>query len=423
MNILKLNIWLMLVANLVLATIAANSTMAQVTKSSDRTQEKNTRFSTSNETSTKAINLIKLPDQKNLIDQRSEQREKRSSAVLRDSPLRRFPPLKELSRAGVSAMSDCFKKPLRGSDAGKPFPPLRLLSKKAPSFYGGVISDSSLKSQIAQRNLDKFCQDYPYNSQCAKASPSNPNSPEVETIPVPAPPPTSETETNNSNSSGQKTGWAIVPEISTLGFGGDIVKKITPALNARVGVNAFGVGINLNESQFDYEGDLNLFNVSSIIDVYPFKSSGFRISAGLIFGNNNIQGTADVSEKVADELGQVEVNGQTVNIGDLNINELATLDADVDINNSVSPYLGIGGGNPVGEGKSLGFWWNAGVVFGASPDVTVTPNISNDVPAELRNEAEQVANTFIENQEQDIENDLDFVNIYPVVSLGISYQF
>ncbi len=72
----------------------------------------------------------------------------------------------------------------------------------------------------------------------------------------------------------------------------------------RVGVNAFGVGINLNESQFDYQGDLNLFNVSSITDVHPFKSSGFRISAGLIFGNNNIQGTADISEQVADELGQ-----------------------------------------------------------------------------------------------------------------------
>ncbi len=107
----------------------------------------------------------------------------------------------------------------------------------------------------------------------------------------------------------------------------------------------------------------------------------------------------------------------------MNINELATLDADVDINNSVSPYVGIGGGNPVGEGKGLGFWWNTGVVFGGSPDVTVTPNISNEVPAELRNEAEAAANTLVANEEQDIEDDLDFVSVYPVISLGISYQF
>ena len=348
MNILKLNIWL-IAANLMLATMAANSTMAEVTKKSDRAEEKNTRFLTHNKTSTKAIDLITLPNQKNLID-------------------------------------------------------------------------SSIESQIAQRDLANFCQDYPYNSQCAGTSPSNNSTPGVQTIPVPAPPPTSETETNDSNSSDQKSGWAIAPEVSTLGFGGNIVRKITPGLNARVGVNAFGVGVDLNESQFDYEGDLNLFNVSSIIDIYPFKS-GFRISAGLIFGNNNIQGTADVSEQVADELGQVELNGQTVDVRNLNINELATLDADVDINNSVSPYVGIGGGNPVGEGKGLGFWWNTGVVFGGSPDVTVTPNISNSVPAELRNEAEATANTLVENEEQDIEDDLDFINIYPVVSLGISYQF
>ncbi|WP_319420152.1 hypothetical protein [Pleurocapsa sp. FMAR1] len=351
MNILKLNIWLMLVANLVLAAMAADSTMAEVTKKSDRAEEKNTRFLTGNKTSTKAIDLITLPNQKNLID-------------------------------------------------------------------------SSLKSQIAQRDLAKFCQDYPYNSQCAGISPSNNNPPGVETIPVPAPPPTSETETNDRNSSGQKTGWAIAPEISTLGFGGNIIRKITPAFNARVGVNAFGVGINLNESQFDYDGDLNLFNVSSIIDVHPFKSSGFRISAGLIFSNNNIQGTADVSEQVADEIGNVGIFGQTIDIRDfIDIQGLVTLDADVDITNSVSPYLGIGGGNPVGEGKGLGFWWNAGVVFGGSPDVTVTPNIPNSVPEEFRSEVQEAANTLIESEEQDIEDDLDFLSVYPVLSLGISYQF
>ena len=47
--------------------------------------------------------------------------EKRSEAVLRDSPLGGFPDLKELSRVGVSLLSHRFKKPLRR------FPPLMLL--------------------------------------------------------------------------------------------------------------------------------------------------------------------------------------------------------------------------------------------------------------------------------------------------------
>nr|WP_071592932.1 zinc ribbon domain-containing protein [Pleurocapsa sp. PCC 7319] len=39
----------------------------------------------------------------------SDQSKKRDNAVLRDSPLAGFPRLKELSRAGVSPMSDCRK--------------------------------------------------------------------------------------------------------------------------------------------------------------------------------------------------------------------------------------------------------------------------------------------------------------------------
>jgi hypothetical protein len=44
------------------------------------------------------------------ISQLTVHSQKRCSAVLRDSPLRGFPALKELSRAGVSPMSDCIKK-------------------------------------------------------------------------------------------------------------------------------------------------------------------------------------------------------------------------------------------------------------------------------------------------------------------------
>ena len=44
------------------------------------------------------------------VNRDRDYRFKRCSAVLRDSPLRGFPPLKELSRAGVSPMSDCIKK-------------------------------------------------------------------------------------------------------------------------------------------------------------------------------------------------------------------------------------------------------------------------------------------------------------------------
>jgi opacity protein-like surface antigen len=294
-----------------------------------------------------------------------------------------------------------------------------LSSKQQVNF----INNPSTNYQLAQRELDleKFCQSYPLNSRCTQTDPSN-SSP----IPVPTEPPTppegSQDEGEDVSQDPPKSGWAIVPEISSLGLGGHVVRKITPQFNARVGVNAFGLGLdNLIDTDVDYEADLNLFNVSTLLDLHPFSGSGFRVSGGLVFGDNNVEATADISDEVAEEVGEVEFEGQTFDLRDFDTSGIATVDADVDLTNSVSPYLGIGGGNAVADGKGLGFWWNLGVVFSGTPDVEVTTSLSDQVPEEFRDEAQAAADQESENEEEDIEDEL--INIYPVLSLGLSYQF
>lgn len=267
--------------------------------------------------------------------------------------------------------------------------------------------------QIAQNELDRaeFCREYPFNSLCTNTSPND-----SQTIPVPAPPPApprdSGTEVENSNersneNSKQKSGFAIVPEVSTLGLGGHLVRKITPRLNGRVGFNTIGFDFDIDDTDADFEGDLSLSNVSTIIDLHPFKNSGFKLSGGLIFSSNTVEGTANTD--------------QTIEIGNqiFNASELGSVDADIDITNNVSPYFGLGWGNAVGVNKGLGFWFNAGVLFGGSPDVDVTPNIAAGVPAALVAEI----NAAAEEEEAELEDEIGFLDFYPVVSLGLSYQF
>ena len=332
-----------------------------------------------------------------------------------------------LSLLGISLCSLCFTGQPAMAQSVKP----KNLDRSSPkevrlgsiSTQAQDLNNASMPVtpvwQLSQRKLDleQFCRDYPYNSRCEGINPNN-ESTEIQIERSPAEIPS---KTNAATAS--KSGWAIAPEASTLGLGGQIIRRISPNFNARVGVNAFGLNIDINETEFDYEGDLNLFNVSTLLDIHPSKNSGFRFSGGLIIGDNNVEGTADVSDRVADELGEVEVNGQEIDIRNLNIENLATIDADIEINNSVSPYLGIGGGNPVSGGKGLGFWWNLGVVFSSSPEAEVTSNISSDVPEELQEEVEAAADNALEDEERDLEDELDFLRIYPVVSLGLSYQF
>ena len=274
-------------------------------------------------------------------------------------------------------------------------------------------TNTAEKYQIAQNELDRaeFCREYPLNSLCSNTSPSN-----SQTIPVPAPPPPPSSDSSNEvenpsfESNGgnkQKSGLAIVPEVSTLGLGGHIVKSLTPRLNSRVGFNTIGFGFDIDDTDADYEGDLNLSNVSTIIDLHPFKNSGFKLSGGLIFSSNTIEGTANADETI-------EIGDQT-----FNASELGSVDADVDITNEISPYVGLGWGNAVGTSKSFGFWLNAGVLFGGSPDVDISPNILPGVPAEVVD----AINTAAEAEEAELEDEIGFLDFFPVVSLGVSYQF
>lgn len=306
-----------------------------------------------------------------------------------------------------------------------------LLSPVALPAYFTDIRTRTYK--LGQLDLEQFCRDFPYNSQCEGGR--------VDPINVPVPPPAPpENNNNNSNSDrrrdGQKSGWAIVPEISTLGLGGNVVKKIIPQINARVGINAFSLGLDGIDTDIDYDADLNLFNVSTILDIHPLKSSGLRLSAGFIFGDNNFEGSGDVSEQVIE--GLEDENELDARIIDTlrGIDNLANVDAQVDIADGVSPYLGIGGGNAVGEGKGFGFWWNIGVVFSGSPDINLDTELASEqVRAEFAgtefegevnqiiDETEDSLDDVVDGEEDDIEDSLDFVNIYPVLSLGISYQF
>ena len=266
-----------------------------------------------------------------------------------------------------------------------------------------LVSDYQLAQVI--RDLDKFCTNYPYNSQCRdRLEPSK----EVETKP------SKMRESTSRQSEIPKSGWAVVPEVSTLGLGGSVVRKIVPQLNARAGVNAFGVGFDLEDTDATYEADLNLFNVSTLVDYHPIKSSGLRLSGGLIFGDNNVEGTATPTFSELEGTDTIEIGDQTFNAEDL-----ASVDADFDLTSSVAPYLGVGWGNPVSGNKGLGFWANLGVVFGGSPEVNITPNTAEGLPTQVEQEIEDA----VARETEDLEDELDFISVYPVLSLGLSYQF
>lgn len=262
--------------------------------------------------------------------------------------------------------------------------------------------NSKHQYNIAQTKLDlaRFCKNYPFNSRC-----KDQNNLESTEEKIKSPPKTYDQSNQNEDN------WAIITNASTLGLGGAVVANISPNLNARVGLNAFGFNITYEETRASYDADVNLFNVATTLDYYPFKNSGFYISPGVIYTNNNVDGVATASDIIED----VDLGGFAVDVDDL-----LSVNADVESGQNFAPYIGIGWGNPIAGG--LRFWGNLGVMFPGSPNVELSPDFQFDenlIPNDIRQEIE---NELAE-EENDIEDEIDRFNIYPVISLGLSYSF
>lgn len=195
--------------------------------------------------------------------------------------------------------------------------------------------------------------------------------------------------------------WAIGAKSGTLGIGGELTKKVATDINARVGFNMLDYNFDGDIAGIEYDLGLDLRSFSALVDWHIFDGP-FRITGGILSMNN--------------ELDLDTVFNQSVTIGDTTYTstEVGTLSGRMDLD-GVAPYIGIGWGNPVGRGRRWGFYSDFGIAFGNSPDVVLhaTGTRAGDptFQADLAEEA------------RDIEDDLDFLKFYPVMTAGLYFRF
>jgi hypothetical protein len=202
----------------------------------------------------------------------------------------------------------------------------------------------------------------------------------------------------------QPLGVGVSTRIGTLGIGVDVAKSVTPQVNGRLGFNFGNIGTNRTDSGINYDAQLNLSSVQLVGDYYPFNSSGFRVTGGLVAQSNKFSVTSKPSS-----------NGSyTIDNVPRQVSEVGSLTGEYTYGNSIAPYVGIG----IGKSTNDGFGFNAdlGVMFAGSPKVTL--NASNQA---FNNNP--ITRAQIDNQARQTENDLKGFNLYPVLSIGLSYGF
>lgn len=199
---------------------------------------------------------------------------------------------------------------------------------------------------------------------------------------------------------------AVTGKIGTLGAGAELNMGISESVTSRIGFNSFTYNYNANSNQVNYDFKLRLQTVSALADWYPFSGS-FRASGGLLYNNNKVSYGA-------------KPTGGTYTIGPniYNAADVGSLQGEMAFN-KVAPYIGIGWGNPVAKNKGWGMTSDIGVLFQGSPKTSLTatcgPALTGAPCTQLQTDA-ATENTKL-------QSDLSNFKFWPVISVGISYQW
>lgn len=196
-----------------------------------------------------------------------------------------------------------------------------------------------------------------------------------------------------------QSGMALTLQAGTLGAELGFVKTLNEKLNARLGVGYMTYnysGDTGGEDPVAYDVDMNLFSVGLLVDYHPFQNT-LRLTGGLVFNNNVFEASAEA------------VNTYEYDEGTYTPEDIGVLSGKLKPGLPVSPYVGFGLGNPVGRNRKIGFYMDVGILYQGSPNV----------------ELEADPDTMIyptADQDEQVEEDLSGIQIYPVFEIGLSYQ-
>ena len=205
----------------------------------------------------------------------------------------------------------------------------------------------------------------------------------------------------------QAEGLGVYINGGTTGFGLGLAGSMSENVTGRLSFDTWKKTITQNNSDGYYKGDLKLQNISLLGDWYPFAGT-FRTTLGLVANGSKATMTATPNASA-----MYTFNGVQYSAG-----QVGSYSGELKFNSMV-PYLGIGWGNPVAKDKTWGFVTDIGVLFQGSPKVTSTATCG----AALNTTDCATFQSNVAAGTTKLEADLKNYKYWPVISIGVSYNF
>lgn len=212
-----------------------------------------------------------------------------------------------------------------------------------------------------------------------------------------------------ATASAADSGVGVAVRAGTPGIGLDLDLGLSQSFGLRVGFSGFNINHNIDTSDVNYNGRLQLRTITGLLDWYVLRG-GFHLTAGVAGNDTKL-----------DVVGQPTQDSFTIDGTTYSSAQLGSLTGRLKFGNSVSPYIGFGWGNPAGEGSRVHFLLDVGAIYGGTPSVTLTARCGPAAPAgsALCDQAQ----ADVASEQAKLRHKADILRWYPMVSLGIGVSF
>lgn len=194
----------------------------------------------------------------------------------------------------------------------------------------------------------------------------------------------------------------IAGRASTLGFGVEVAKLLTPNLGVRGGAYRYAHTISKSQSDVEFDADLKFKGMAGMVDLYLSPRGSFHLTGGIMSAPAEVNAT-----------GKPTGGTYTFNDTDYSAAQVGTVTGTGRWPKTM-PYAGLGWGTPASKKGGLTMLLDLGVGIG-KPTVGLTASAATPGSALAQDvEAERVK----------IQEDVDkYLKVYPVVSFGLAIRF
>jgi hypothetical protein len=203
---------------------------------------------------------------------------------------------------------------------------------------------------------------------------------------------------------------AIGLRAGTAGFGPEVDVVLSRQAHVRVATGFYTYDdLTYDDTGVRYDGELELRNALLLLDWHP-GGSGFRVSVGGAWNENELTVTAPIRELAARERPEILPFLPAGDLGSLNGSAAG---------DSFAPYGGIGWGTSSDGGWGVSI--DLGAMYHGEPEVELTADLGPGV--DLPPIADQVIAILAAQEARELEEELADYRYLPVVAIGVTYRF